>query len=76
MAIRQSISSSRSSLTINGAFINSYKGLKAVPFALARVFRVFIGMAKTIVYAAKTFRRSSYIRRSYSRLLKASLGRS
>ena len=29
-----------------------------------------------IAYAAKTFRRSSYIRRSYSQLLKASLGRS
>jgi hypothetical protein len=47
-----------------------------VPFALARVFRVFIGIARTIVYAAKTSGRSSYIRRSYSRLLKASLGRS
>ena len=76
MAIRQSVSSSGSSLTINSASVNSCEGLKAVPFALARVFRVFIGMARTIVCAAKTSERSSCIRRSYSRLLKASLGRS
>jgi hypothetical protein len=76
MAIRQSVSSSGSSLTINNAFINSCEGLKAVPFILARVFRVFIDIVRTIVYTIKTSGRSSYIRRSYSRLLKASLDRS
>jgi hypothetical protein len=62
MAIRQSISSSESSLTINSASINSYKGLKAVPFTLARVFQVFIGIVRIIVYATKTSKHNNYIR--------------
>jgi hypothetical protein len=66
MAIRQSISLSRSSLTINSASINSYKSLKAVPFVLVRVFRVFISIVRTIVCVIKTSGHSSYIRRSYS----------